>query len=536
ICAKKAPAFFRAFKEKVATDNYDSDDALNLSPQLQPTRVKLQPSPSPPPPIPQPVQHITFENVSTRSSRRGKNRSNRVKTRPSLGDAVLLNFLGPGHPDVARQAAENPLNSESESESDAESSEMAVDVPHENSPTVNILHRPEASVSPAQIALGDAARDALRLVDAVQPMHPSPRTEAPENVLEDQSRKLPAQDNEREQAIRPANHEKPCSDHEDVPPGLPPNADGGAALSRLKDEPTDSAPKQAFIHESTTVLRPADSLATSPNLRQHRLPASKVSPQQTLPAISPSQSSSRSPIGELSLPSLQSITNQIPDVGKEAFGGQSNGVPARNRQSFSSSSGGPGQSPPGAPRSLSNQDGRLYMSTQPQPSLVTGQAQASQSPSQYSSSQATPISSRYSEQSPQDRYLPGRELPSRSPQSAASHAGASLPYYSRRRPSQVSDAGLPYNPLNATEQQYVPAAPPTQDGPSSISTNASETPSDRRMSIDFTTSGRPLQQQVTPGGGFKCDHPGCSAAPFQTQYLLKQVTDGPGLSNVSDRS
>jgi hypothetical protein len=55
-----------------------------------------------------------------------------------------------------------------------------------------------------------------------------------------------------------------------------------------------------------------------------------------------------------------------------------------------------------------------------------------------------------------------------------------------------------------------------------------------RLSIDGALASRTLPPPpgvgasigLVPGhgaGGFKCDHPGCTAVPFQTQYLLKYV-------------
>ena len=34
----------------------------------------------------------------------------------------------------------------------------------------------------------------------------------------------------------------------------------------------------------------------------------------------------------------------------------------------------------------------------------------------------------------------------------------------------------------------------------------------------------PLAGPAAQGPGYKCEYPGCTAAPFQTQYLLKYVS------------
>jgi hypothetical protein len=47
-----------------------------------------------------------------------------------------------------------------------------------------------------------------------------------------------------------------------------------------------------------------------------------------------------------------------------------------------------------------------------------------------------------------------------------------------------------------------------------------------------------LQQLYTPHilGSYKCDYPGCTAAPFQTQYLLKYITPSKSVTLTNERS
>lgn len=102
-----------------------------------------------------------------------------------------------------------------------------------------------------------------------------------------------------------------------------------------------------------------------------------------------------------------------------------------------------------------------------------------------------------------------RELPSPGRGSAA----APSPYYypsNPRRPSLASD-GPPYS--GATPSDYTSSNTETPNTDQSGSTPAS-IPSgiDIRMSIDGITN-----PQI---GGFQCSYPGCTAQPFQTQYLL----------------
>lgn len=90
-----------------------------------------------------------------------------------------------------------------------------------------------------------------------------------------------------------------------------------------------------------------------------------------------------------------------------------------------------------------------------------------------------------------------------------------------RRPSQVADGTL----RSASVVEY--------PGPVGYNADTLHTPIEggrqRVLSIDGALASRQLpppigsgiqvQQNIT--GSYKCDTPGCTAAPFQTQYLLK---------------
>jgi hypothetical protein len=94
-------------------DVYDPDDVgLHNSPLLKPMRLNLKPSPSPPPPFPLP--QVTLESTP---SRKGSNGS---RNGPTLGDVVLVSFMGGGRrPDIARKAGNEPLVSDDEDAEDS---------------------------------------------------------------------------------------------------------------------------------------------------------------------------------------------------------------------------------------------------------------------------------------------------------------------------------------------------------------------------------------------------------------------------------
>jgi len=102
--------------------NYELDDAYPHSPGLKAVRVKATPFPSLPPFIPQQITMPGPENVSPHSLKKRK-KPNRRNTRPSRGDTVLINFMDPNRPDIARLVGERALSSDSGSEADDEERE-----------------------------------------------------------------------------------------------------------------------------------------------------------------------------------------------------------------------------------------------------------------------------------------------------------------------------------------------------------------------------------------------------------------------------
>lgn len=102
-------------------DIYDSDDACNRSPVLQPAVVKYGPDvPSPPFPHKRSTSRDRRSGDSPGSdgARSSKHHRTNKALRSTQGDAVLIGILGPNHPDIALHAGERPLRSESDSDDD----------------------------------------------------------------------------------------------------------------------------------------------------------------------------------------------------------------------------------------------------------------------------------------------------------------------------------------------------------------------------------------------------------------------------------
>jgi hypothetical protein len=107
--------------------------------------------------------------------------------------------------------------------------------------------------------------------------------------------------------------------------------------------------------------------------------------------------------------------------------------------------------------------------------------------------------------SPNDNFR--RELPS---PGRATVAAASPYYYNNPRRPSIASEGQPYPAT--TPHDYSSSTTETPSTDQSGSTPACLPSTIDRMSIDGITN-----PQI---GGFQCTYPGCSAQPFQTQYLL----------------
>ncbi|OJD36398.1 c2h2 type zinc finger domain-containing protein [Diplodia corticola] len=286
--------------------HYDSDDAYPKSPGLQPIKIKSTPSPSPPPFPPQHSAPVVTQTVSpTTSSSRRRKRNNR--TRPSQGDTVLLSFLEPNRPDIARAAGERALNSDS----DSDASEPEDDPPRSPMQTDDRVRLAQAAIKSLN---GDGRTTKLALARPVATV-----TEV-----------RPEHDTDMDR-------HSPKSRVDDQPPftGLPTpdNFPKGSA-----DGPTPS---------STT--RTDHSPATSPNLRDLAIPDSQASPDERLPALqnptSPHRDSTAGSPNQ-SLPSFRHLS----EIAEQATQENEHRASIDHRASFShrpsiSSTGAPALSP-----------------------------------------------------------------------------------------------------------------------------------------------------------------------------------------------
>ena len=222
----------------------------------------------------------------------------------------------------------------------------------------------------------------------------------------------------------------------------------------------------------------SDSAKLSPMVRRYTIPNSDR-PTEALPAMvnSPASSSARSPNNQQSLPSLRQIQLEpLLDASRSS------------RSPYPMSNGTVNSSPMSAiaPR-----------------------------PSQFPSPQ-TGVNGVFNQQSPYSHHSP-------------SHSGASPSTNMSPPAGKPGSQGYYSNGRTPQSEESTPQSAVSHRSSSSFSTVPSPHPN--HMEIDRsqrpTLPPLPSMPKIPPNpaimaaGSFKCDHPGCTAQPFLTQYLLK---------------
>ncbi|KAJ8106824.1 hypothetical protein OPT61_g9286 [Boeremia exigua] len=267
----------------------------------------------------------------------------------------------------------------------------------------------------------------------------------------------------------------------------------GSVLQSVASNPSTngSSNGSAQNHSSHTNDHLADSSAISPHLRSLRLSPSRGLPGEKLPSIQTHQPSSTaaSPESAASPNQLPSIA-QFDDLVRSATNESDASSIYAHRQSISSS----GQSPSAIIRSLS---------------ISSHHSPASPFPPFNASS---PVSAGGDAARVGDVFLRSKEH-----LTLFGPGGA-------RRPSQIADGVFPRSASISVE---------SYNSPVGHSADMLQTPIEggrqRVLSIDGAMTSRHLPPPIGSGltnipqsiaGTYKCEEPGCTAAPFQTQYLL----------------
>lgn len=259
----------------------------------------------------------------------------------------------------------------------------------------------------------------------------------------------------------------------------------------VKPQPPSGRATPLKLHTGGPPPGSDDTITTSPTLARHAIPVSEGN-AGTLPALhSASPSANAAPTSPSSerLPSFRQLTGQLTELADAA-----------------------GQHEPRVPHYGRHHSQSFGSATAPSPMLpyhIPPNTQMSPS-SQYAFSARSPTSAIG------DHYSSPTQIPGNA-------------YYMERRTSNFPDhpIGLPASLPSASSSGESHGPPSSSaDGYSTAHT----TPVDsavipdgmqRNMPILPPPRGMPPQNAAFLPGGFKCDYPGCEAAPFATQYLLR---------------
>lgn len=390
-------------------------------------------------------------------SPRQKGRKRRSKTQPSQGDTVLIGFLGGQNlPDVATRAGEEPLNSASQSETDEWMENMELD---DGATTTKKSHLVQAAQDALSVD-GNDDKAATATLETTKRVRPKITTQLVTSTSKDHDRRVQLRPQGRQERRSVAS----AIEAENLDPAL-----GGS----IDADQQEVSPPAAEQRRSSSDNHRSSPLATSPRLRQFM--ASNGS--ETLPAIqsaTPSLSA-KSPNSGQSLPSISAQLGELVDGPSP-----NDGLPSRS--TFPLANGI--QSPP-------------MSGISPRPNhYPSPQTRLNSFPTPYPATQPSPAST-YSEVSPREPYRMSHDPTSMSPPGKPGP-----PYYNTSRPLHT--------------EETTPQSAESQTGFKSFS------PNDDQPHVEI---GRPILPPL-PGtgplatGNFRCSFPGCTAAPFQTQYLL----------------
>lgn len=471
----------------------DSDDDIPRSPGLKPINFKYTPPRSPISFVPR-RRPMTDSEPSGQESRKRNRESREGRSRPCQGDVVLLGHLDPNRPDIATTAGQQTLfASDSSSEHGDDETGSKMDEDGDTTSAARIWPQPgrrspkryqnDTSSTPRAIASGGPVTAGA---DAEMPDAPAMRHDQhkPGHLRHrSQSDDTAAADSEytRRKSYGSVEALRKPDRMESYPLG--PGFEPGRSFSAKRNHPV-------------TLPSVSDSIASSPQLRQHMLTAPQGSPQNLdQPSMGP-LNSPQNP--EQRLPPVQSLMKAVAQ-GEEVRNQN------RPRTTSVSSAGGvlaPAPPPHASGSSASATSPRFFTNHPPQSSASLFSIPRVQT-------DPTPLPP------PNPANIRPLGHSSTNPADFAMNSGAN---------THVQPSGLS---MSSTASTTTAGATPgsTNDGAS-----PHPTPSDRSATIPLPISPEESNHGAlsptstsNPAGGptlYKCTHPGCRAPPFQTPYLL----------------
>lgn len=280
------------------------------------------------------------------------------------------------------------------------------------------------------------------------------------------------------------------------------SSDKVPTISKLSPESSTLDVKASPPIEESRIQPEEDSIANSPTLYKHTirveegaantLPAVQpASPTQerTAPAISPSAQS---------LPSFRQLTGQLTELAEVATQQDPRMPPAKHHHSHSIGSGT-------SPSPLLPYFPAYANSTQTSPATAYQPSYGPRSP--------TSIASEGNHYGSPQQHAATAYYTHRRRSSARAEAAPSLP------PSMPSLPSVPSLPSGSSAESYARNPSSTDGGYSTTHTTPIDGPAPTE-GIQRPILPPPPGLSIVPADGFKCDFPGCTALPFQTQYLL----------------
>ncbi|KAJ9270192.1 hypothetical protein DTO271D3_1490 [Paecilomyces variotii] len=419
-------------------DTYDSDDACNRSPPLEPQKINYALDESLPPFVRKrsPSPKGGGQNEPDRGSPSGPSRKNERKPPPqsSLADAVLISHLAPNRPDIVNAFREQPLEAEWPDDEDMQSKTAK-----------ETRTEPTANPQPATLAA-----EALSLLPELQKTY---------------DENSPMKTDGSPPTLIPSDKKKTHR--------VPERIDFHIKTEPLSPRPFESKHRPSITSEHNPTN---DTLKTTP-LGKYAIPASSRSAQELLPALqSPPQSIfANSPENPQSLPSLQSALGEqlLEAAPKDHSSRINNGLP-HHLPPIPASSPTLNRSAMGHERTLS---GPLPPPQMPSPYSHVSPGSTKEISAMSPPSSQPPYWRTTSTVKPELPYMTSPYEPS--------------PHIPQAVNSPATSYPTPTEPktVNEPERSIYPSAPSQSNGP-------------------------------VPAGSFKCSYPGCTAPPFQTQYLL----------------
>ncbi len=467
--------------------------------------------------------------------------------RRQWGESVLLRYMNPDAREVIEDARRNPLSrissspesADEPSEGDDEMDGTDVEAtPASGAASSGATNGPagsegrEALEITAQVAL----RAASSMTDASTPVTTTTSTTA---VTSEAAPKTPRITTASTSDVRsppgptpahngePADHARPPRD-----PGM--STDAADALVSLKDRSPQagSTPARATgDHDANhdpdarrDMSTPEKPPAQAPAQTQRQVP----SPLKTTMVTSSSAPTSARlpPENERPhLPPLSQLT-QLAAAAESLDAQKKNGI--RPQQAPPAPMGGGAGASAGSPPQAFPSNG-VEMATRgrrPGRPSVTQPASNGLYANHHPSSPPPPPGTFAETGAAHHEHLPRPRELSMSPPSVAPHLG-SHPYIYNLRTAHASENGPPYGPAGPSEG--APPAPPMIDGHFYDPQLSGQAPHHHPMdgphhpghhSLPLPAP-RQMNGHAAAGAVYQCTHPGCTAPPFNTQYLLK---------------